>query len=466
MKINFVIYKNSLQKIYLQIYEALKNSIEISELKANQKLPSVRQIAIKFDINVLTVLKAYDLLEKNDYIYKVRGKGCFVKEKEVLISKNQKPILNNFATLNHKINFASATPTSTTYPIEEFEFLIKESFKIYGSSIFNYFDSQGILELRKSIKKYLTEKGIKTEEKNIQIISGAQQGLDLIKKTLIKRKNTTMIVGDPTYYGIIHTFSENIKMICVPLEKDGMNLFELEKVLQNNKIDFLYTMINFESPTGIVWSEIKKRKLLELASKYNFLIIEDDCLSELYYNGQIVKPLKSMDKEERVIYLHSFSKIIMPGLRLGYMIVPSPIITEMIAAKFSSDISSSGLLQFTLHLFLERGFLKNHLEYLRKYFQKKLELILQELEKIKDVTIQYIPIGGFYLWIKLPQNICSNYFYNILQDKGVSILPSSVFSLKDEIDNHYIRISFASVSDEEIKIGVNILKTTLEELLK
>lgn len=176
MKISFSIYKNSLQKIYLQLYEALKRCIETSELKANEKLPSVRQIAIKFDINILTVLKAYDLLEKNNYIYKVRGKGCFVKEKEILSSRNQKPILSNFATLNHKINFASATPSSTTYPLQIFQSLMEESFQTYGSSIFNYFDSQGMLELRQCIQKYLQEKQIYTKSQNIQIISESQQG--------------------------------------------------------------------------------------------------------------------------------------------------------------------------------------------------------------------------------------------------------------------------------------------------
>lgn len=464
MKISFSIYKNSLQKIYLQLYEALKRCIETSELKANEKLPSVRQIAIKFDINILTVLKAYDLLEKNNYIYKVRGKGCFVKEKEILSSRNQKPILSNFATLNHKINFASATPSSTTYPLQIFQSLMEESFQTYGSSIFNYFDSQGMLELRQCIQKYLQEKQIYTKSQNIQIISGSQQRLDLIKKTLIKRKNPTMVVGDPTYYGTIHTFSEDVKMICVPLEKDGMNLFELEKILQNHKVDFLYTMINFESPTGIVWSEEKKKQLLELASKYNFLIPEDDCLSDLYYYNRTVCPLKAMDKEERVIYLHSFSKTIMPGLRLGYMILPAPIISEMVAAKFSTDISNSGLFQFALYLFIERGYLKRHLEYLRKHFQKKLELILHELQNIENISITYKTTGGFYLWIQLPKNISSNFLYNILQEREISVLPGSVFSLQEE-ENHYIRISFASVSEHEIKTGIHMFKTTLEELL-
>ncbi len=272
-----------------------------------------------------------------------------------------------------------------------------------------------------------------------------------------------MVAATPTYYGAINTFSEIAKMISVPLEEDGINIEELEKILQKNKVDFIYTMINFESPTGISWSTEKKKKILELSEKYNFTIIEDDCHSHLYYYNNITTPLKTMDRKNKVIYINSFSKLIMPGLRLGYMIVPTNLISDIIAAKFSADISSAGLLQLALHLFIKRGYLEPHIEKLRAVFKEKYELTLSLLKEIKEIELPYIPNGGFYIWIKLPKGLNSNVFYNVLKERHVSILPDSVFYINDEQENDHIRLSFAAVTKEEIIRGIEIIKKSLEE---
>ncbi|MDR3259083.1 MAG: PLP-dependent aminotransferase family protein [Fusobacteriaceae bacterium] len=463
MKLNFIIYKNSSHKIYLQLYDAIKNIIENEEIMPNEKLPSIRQIAIKFNINTITVLKAYDLLEKHNYIYKISGKGCFVKEKNKLMSNTQKPVINNFAIMNKNINFASATPSAELYPVHIFQEIINEIFNNYGEKVFNYFSTQGLLELREIITEKLKNNNIDTSSNNIQIVSGSQQALDLIKKIIFKRKTTTIVVTNPTYYGAINTFSEITKMISVPIEKDGINIDEMEKVLQKNKVDFIYTMINFESPTGISWSTEKKRKILEFSEKYNFTIIEDDCLSHLYYYNNVSIPLKAMDTKNKVIYINSFSKLIMPGLRLGYMVVPTNLISYIIAAKFSSDISSSGLMQMALHLFLKRGYMEPHIEKMRTIFREKYELTLSLLQEIKEIEVSYIPNGGFYIWIKLPKGLNSNVFYNVLKDRNVSILPDSVFYQNEELKNDHMRLSFAAVTEKEIKTGIEIIKKSLEE---
>lgn len=278
MKLNFIIDKTLPQKIYLQLYEAFKNIIENGDILPNEKLPSIRQIAIKYDISHLTVLKAYELLEKNNLIFKINGKGCYVKENNYLSSKNQKPIINNFAIINKSINFASATPSTELYPVKEFQNIINEIFDNYGDKVFNYFDTQGLLELREILVEKLKALNITTNASNIQIVSGSQQALDILKKIMSKKKNTTIVIGSPSYYGAINTFSEVTKMISVPVLEDGFDLIELEKILQNNKIDFIYTMINFECPTGISWSLEKKLKILELANKYKFLLKTIVCL--------------------------------------------------------------------------------------------------------------------------------------------------------------------------------------------
>lgn len=466
MKLNFIIDKTLPQKIYLQLYEAFKNIIENGDILPNEKLPSIRQIAIKYDISHLTVLKAYELLEKNNLIFKINGKGCYVKEQDSLISKAQKPIIHNFAFINKSINFASATPSTELYPIKEFQNIINEIFDNYGDKVFNYFDTQGLLELREILVEKLKALNITTNVSNIQIVSGSQQALDILKKIISKKKNTTIVVGRPTYYGAINTFSEVTKMLSVPVLEDGFDLVELEKILQNNKIDFVYTMINFECPTGISWSLEKKLKILELANKYKFTIIEDDCMSNFYYFDNPSIPLKALDSNNNVIYINSFSKVIMPGLRIGYMVLPNKLVQEAITAKFSSDISSSGLMQMAIYLFLKRGYLDSNIEKLRYIFKKRYEFSLSLLKDIKGLELPFLPKGGLYFWIKLPSEINSNVLYNLLKEKKVSILPSSVFFLAEEQNNNFIRLSFISVTLEEIKDGLQILKETISDLLE
>lgn len=465
MKLNFFIYKDSPHKIYLQIYDSIKNIIDNGEVTSHEKLPSIRQVAIKFDINTLTVLKAYDLLEKNNYIYKIAGKGCFVKEKNNIISNTQKPVINAFTILNNNINFSSATPSEEVYPIAIFHEIINDIFKIYKEQAFKYTNTQGLYELRSIISEKLKDSQIFTSPENIQIVSGAQQALDLVKKIINKRKNTTMVVTNPTYYGAINTFSDAAKIISIPIEDDGVNIEKLEKVLETNKVDFFYCMINFQSPIGITWSMIKKKKLLELSLKYNFTIIEDDCLSPLYYYNNKTFPLKTLDEKNKVIYINSYSKLIMPGLRLGYMILPNNLVSDIVALKFYSDISSSSLMQRALFLFLQRGYWEPHMKNIRNIFRKKYELMLSLVKDIKELEIPYLPKGGFYLWVKLPHGLNSNLFYNVLKSKNISILPDSVFYPQETPINNFIRISFAATSEDEIKLGMEIIKKTLDEFL-
>lgn len=466
MKLNFNIDKNSPLKIYLQLYDAFKFLIENGEILPNEKLPSIRQIAIKYGISHLTVLKTYELLEKNNLIFKINGKGCYVKEQDSLASKNQKPVINNFTIINKSINFASATPSTELYPIKEFQNIINEIFDNYGDKVFNYFDTQGLLELREILVEKLKTFNISTKSSNIQIVSGSQQALDILKKIISKKKTTTIVVGCPTYYGAINTFSEVTKMISVPVLEDGFDLIELERILQKRKIDFVYTMINFECPTGISWSFEKKLKILELANKYNFVIIEDNCMSEFYYYNNPSFPLKALDNNDKVIYINSFSKSIMPGLRIGYMVLPSEFVEDVVAAKFSSDLSSSGLMQMAIYLFLKRGYLDVYTKKLRVTFKERYELVLSLIKDINFLEVSYIPKGGLYFWIKIPNEINSNTLYNLLKEKKVSILPSSVFYLTEEQNSNYIRLSFTSVTNDEIKKGIYILKETILALLE
>lgn len=465
---NIKIILNKKIDIYKQIYSYFKEEILVERLKINERLPSIRQVANKLQINNITVLKAYSLLESDGYIYKIKGSGSFVKNISLKDTYPlQKPILENFKSgqikINSNINFASATPNKEMFPTKIFQDIISDLFLEDGSDLFIYEDSQGNLDLRKNIANLLKTRMKNITYKDIQITNGAQQGLDLLKKGVIKH-SSTVILGSPTYSGAITTFSNFCKIKTVSMEPDGFNMKELENLLESVKIDFIYVMTNYQSPTGYKWSQDKKIKLLNLAKEYNFYIIEDDCLSELYYHEIPTSSIKSLDLNDKVFYINTFSKTIMPGLRLGYLISPKKFIPVIINSKFISDISSCNLSQKSLNIFLE-NYYDEHLSKIRTFYKNKYQLVKSLIYKSKFLKVEYLPEGGFYFWISILNNLNSDLLYIKLKERGVSVLPGNIFFYENNNSNQ-IRISFAAVSEEEIILGFKIIEKTICEIIQ
>lgn len=449
--------------IYLKIYEDLKNKIEKNEYPENSKLPSIRQLALKYKLNNITIMKAFTLLEKEGYIIKKRGIGIFVKSKESLFYNT--PSNNLIETFkvgqlkqNNLINFASGTPSEDVYPFQIFKKLYSDVLEEYGPKIMLYHPTQGLEELREVIKKNIEDKGIFVSKDEIQITSGSQQGLDLILKTLSSKRKNKIIVGNPTYHGALNTFKTNCKIYPVEMEEDGFNLTQLEKILSEEKITFIYATMDFSCPTGVSWSEEKKKKLILLAKKYNTLIVEDDFASELSFYNTSRTSIKSLDSDNKtVIYIKSFSKIIMPGLRLAYMIAPTELISKIVTVKFTTDISTSALDQKVLANFLKGNFLKLHIENLIKIYRERYLVLTEKLKEIPFLDVVYNIDGGFYVWIKLNDTIDSSQFYLKCKENNILLLSGNVFFL-DNQKNQYFRVSFATTDIPEIIDGIDRLK--------
>ena len=461
---------NSAEKkipIYLKIYEDLKNKIEKNEYPENSKLPSIRQLALKYKLNNITIMKAFTLLEKEGYIIKKRGIGIFVKSKESLFYNT--PSNNLIETFkvgqlkqNNLINFASGTPSEDVYPFPIFKKLYNDVLEKDGPKIMLYHPTQGLDELREVIKKTVEDKGILISKDDIQITSGSQQGLDLILKTLSSKRKNKIVVGNPTYHGALNTFKTNCKIYPVEMEEDGFNLTQLEEILSKEKISFIYTTMDFSCPTGVSWSEEKKQKLILLAKKYNTLIVEDDFASELSFYNTPRTSIKSLDSDNKtVIYIKSFSKIIMPGLRLAYMIVPTELISKIVTVKFTTDISTSALDQKVLAHFLKGNFLKLHIENLIKIYKERYLVLTKKLKEIPFIDVVYNIDGGFYVWIKLNDTIDSSQFYLKCKENNVLLLSGNVFFL-DNQKNQYFRVSFATTDIPEIIDGINRLKNYIK----
>lgn len=465
MKCNSInIDKESGIPVYKQIYSEIKEKIDRVEVVENSKLPSIRQLSMQLGINNLTILKAYNLLEQNGYIYKKQGSGVFVKKRELsLYFEPPKDVLESFnggeRVLRDNIDFVSGTPSKGLLPFEEFKKISIELLEKDGVDLLVYHNTKGYEPLRCFLAERVKSFGINVTGANIQIISGAQQGLDLVLKVLLSPKNNKIVVGKPTYHGALNTFRKDCKIYSVHMEKDGMNLVELEEILKSENINFIYTMMDFESPTGISWSDEKKNKLMELAEKYGVYIVEDDCLSDIYFYERKLS-LKSLDFENKyVIRIKSFSKDLVPGIRLAYMIVPDEINQKVMSAKFTSDISSSGFNQRILLEFLKKKIFHSHLEDIRKIYKDRYFFIKKCLAD-SPFKIEYEIEGGFYLWIALPDGIDGNEFYSRCKEKGISILPGNVFYL-NETKIKYFRLSFAAADEDEIKKGITRMKALI-----
>jgi len=451
--------------LYLQLYKELKKKIK-SELEADTKLPPIRKLADDVGVNPATVVKAYDMLADEELIYKKVGSGSFVApDRKIIKSENGEDMLKHGQIkLSESINFASAAPSTDLFPVEDFKYAINQVLERDQGEAFSYQKSQGFLPLRKSIRKYLTKRGIDSSLNQIQVVSGAQQAIDIISKIFLDYKDQ-IIVEDPTYFGALQAFkSRKADIKCVKMEEDGADLEEMESYLKKNKIKFFFTMQNFQNPTGVNWSQEKQLQLLELARKYDFYIIEDDILSDLYYNQNRANNLKELDDQGRVIYIKSFSKVFMPGLRLAFIVLPETLLPEMLEAKYATDISSGGLTQRAFDYYIREGLLDKHISLQRNLFKKRYKLMKNQIinNLPNEIKITFEITGGLYFWLKLPEKQDAQKLYEKVAQKGLVFSPGYLFSNNNRYSN-YFRLSFAAVDDKQIVRGIKLLRDIYNE---
>lgn len=457
--------KESNEFLYIQLYKKIKQLILDGNINPHLKLPTIRNLAKQLDVNNVTIVNAYNLLEQEGYIYKKVGSGTFVQDimsNRTIEFTEENEMIKRESTL---INFASTTPTEDIFPIDDIKSAINEVLDRDKGMAFTYQENQGYYSLRNSIKNYLSENQINTTEDDIQIISGAQQGIDILSKALIDYGDV-VFVENPTYSGAIPVFkSRSARIIDIDMEDDGINIIDLENKLRSFKPKFIFVMPIFQNPTGYSYSLNKKYQLLDLANKYDFYIIEDDFLSDLSFNNDNNQTLKSLDTKDRVIYLKSFSKIAMPGLRLAFMVIPRAIYKEVLSAKHISDISTSGLIQRAFDIYLSSGSWKRNLDHVSKVYLERFDIMTKAIQEHIPQEISYtLPKGGLNFWLTLPDGYSSNELYKKCLKYDLSIAPGSAFNV-NQVDNEYFRLSVSSIDTQDIESGIIKLATIIKEFL-
>ena len=447
--------------LYLQLYDRIKEMILDGRLKPNTKLPTIRALAKELDVNNVTIVNSYNKLEEDGYIYKKVGSGSYIKKLDDFYEDDETEIESSI------INFASTAPTPNLFPIEEIKESIIEVLEHDKCSAFTYQDPKGYLPLRKSLRDYLVGLGIYTNEDSIQIISGAQQGIDIISKALINYEDT-IFTEKFTYTGAIGVFkSRGASTIGIKLEDDGMDIEDLEEKLKYMKPKFIYLMPNFHNPTGYTYSKEKMEKIIDLANIYNFYIIEDDYLSDLKFNNRENITMKSLDigDRERVIYIKSFSKLFMPGLRIAFIVIPDELLQEISSAKHISDISTPGLIQRSFNLYMKKGEWEENLRRINKIYDLRHRIMSSSIDRFMPKEIIYKNSnGGFNFWLKLPEGYSSSDLYEFLMEKDILIAPGKIFDINEE-DNPYFRLSVTSMDSDKIESSVCTLAMEIEKFL-
>ncbi len=386
--------------------------------------------------------------------------------------KNLKPSaireIFKYASDPEVVSLSAGNPSPEAFPCKEIEEISRRIFEENPISVLQYSVTEGYAPLKEHLRKYLKEsQNIGSQNDDILITSGAQQSMDLCSKSFLN-EGEAVICESPSFIGSLNTFrSYNSKLVGVTVESDGMNMEALEKALQENKnTKFIYTIPNYQNPSGVTMSLVKRKRMYELAKKYEVLIIEDNPYGELRYSGDAIPSIKSFDTEDIVIYAGSFSKVVAPGIRVAYTVAPKEIVSKLVVCKQGSDVHTNIWAQVVCYEYMTKYNFEQHLEDLRNIYSKKAKFCMNLLDKYAP-KIKYHKIdGGLFIWCELPESVNMPEFCKTAVLNKVCVVPGNAF-LTDETEKcQSFRINFSTPTDEQLEKGIKILGRLADEIIK
>ena len=368
------------------------------------------------------------------------------------------------------ISLSAGNPAPDAFPVEAIREISERILRENPIGALQYGVSEGYAPLRDTLKKYLKDKhGIGTDDDELIIVSGAQQVMDIAAKTFLN-EHDVLICEAPSFVGALNTFrSYNTELVGVTVEPDGMSMTELEKALNENpNAKLIYTIPNFQNPAGVTMSLEKRKKLYELALEHNCLIIEDNPYGDLRYYGDDVPSIKSFDTEGIVIYSGSFSKVISPGIRVGYMTANKKAMAKMIICKQGQDVHTAMWSQMLCYELMTKYDFEAHLRYLRELYTKKAALCMELLDKnVVPNGISYNKIeGGLFIWCDLPEDVDMLGFCKQLTDRKVCVVPGNAFLTDSAMECHSFRINFSTPTDEQLTKGIIEIGRLAAEIIR
>jgi DNA-binding transcriptional MocR family regulator len=439
---------------YELIIKYIEKLVAINKLKQGDRLPSIRCLVLKYSCNKSTVIRAYKELEMNHKIYAIPRSGYYLVEKNSL-NNNDHPT----------IDFAETVPDPKLLPYKGFNHCINRAVELYKDNLFSYSDVQGLESLREVLVNHFSEYQIFTSKEKIFITTGSQQALSILSKMSFPNGKKNILVEQPTY-SLIHKIVElnGDKLIGINRNYDGIDLSELEKIFKSEDIKLFYTIPRFHNPLGTSYLEKEKKKIVELADKYDVYVVEDDYLADIDTNKKNL-PIFYYDISGRVIYVKSFSKAFMPGIRIGAVVLHDKLRNEFLKHKRYCDLNTSVLSQGGLEIFLNSGMYSKHIKKIQLEYKKKMDYLRESLEFLDTSGVEcFIPITGFFVWIKCCEKIKMSMLIKRLEEKYIYISPAKNFFIESNSDENSFRICISKLTKQEIKIGIQVIFEEINKL--
>ena len=363
------------------------------------------------------------------------------------------------------ISFAGGLPAPESFPVDAIKKICSDILTEEPVTALQYGISEGYAPLLEQIKKRLTEKfSIDMEKNEMIIVSGSQQGADLLTKVLIN-EGDGVVCEEPSFIGCLNTFrTYGAKLYGVPVNNDGMDMEILEKTLKENKnIKMIYTIPTFQNPSGITASLETRKKMLELAKEYDVIIMEDNPYGERRFTGSDVPTIKSLDDSGNVVYIGSFSKVFSPGLRLAYMVFDKGLAEKIVVGKQATDVHTNVFSQMIAARYLKEYDIDESIAKSRDIYKHRCELMLSCMDKCFPKSVTYTrPEGGIFIWVTLPEGTDTLSLMQEAVEKKVAFVPGNTFMTDIEKPCNSFRLNYSTMPDEKIIKGIEILGDLLK----
>ncbi len=479
--------------MYRQIHQFLREQITSGALPPSTRLPASRDLASSLGVNRITVTNAYAELEAEGLVAGRPGSGTYVTPRvpvppetptrrtagtdwplwqQEMLNRAWLPsareldrLLESAATRPDVISFAGGVGAPELFPADDIRKRLQSILRSDGAGALGYGHRRGHPPLRASIAQILTAQGIPTHPEHVLITSGSQQGLSLVARLLL-RPGDAVLVESPTYCGAIDLFrSLDVRLVGIPVDEQGMQVEQVEDALRRTMPRLIYTIPTFHNPTGTCMSGQRRRLLVALADRHNIPILEDDFVGDLRYDGRAQPALKALDPGGRVIYAGTFSKMLMPGLRVGFLVAEGPVYERLVELKRVSDLATSNLMQQALEACICVGCYQAHLRRACRIYRRRRDAMVEALARHLPPGAQWLtPAGGLFLWLRLPYDLRAESLYSLAAEEGVTFVPGSLF-FPGEQPQPYIRLNFAANPPEVVEEGVRRLGRAIKRIM-
>ncbi|RMF26819.1 MAG: PLP-dependent aminotransferase family protein, partial [Chloroflexi bacterium] len=363
------------------------------------------------------------------------------------------------------ISFAGGLPAPEFFPIREFEEACRYILRHEGQVALQYSPTEGYMPLKEYLAEAMAKYGIEEKPENILLTNGSQQALDLLGKIFLD-PGDYVLTSRPTYVGAIQAWrAYEANFLTVPLDDDGMVVDEIERAVAAQPVKFVYVLPNFHNPAGTTLPLERRQRLVEIARRHNLIIIEDDPYGELRYEGEDIIPIWAL-APERTIYLSTFSKTLAPGIRLGWIVAPQPIMRRFVQAKQGTDLHTGTFVQMIANDICQRGILRQHVKRLRKVYGERRDVMLASMERYWPEEARWThPQGGLFLWARVPASIDTAEFLKKAVAEKVAYVPGFAFYPSGDDGHNAMRLNFSNATPEKIEEGIRRLGVALKKEL-